>query len=326
MSTGFKEWLGRKISDWLAKERAPHPKSVPLYDFDRLCYEIRVGDVLLVEGRSRVSEVIRLITQSTWSHSALYIGRLYDIEDPALRQRVAECHHGAPGDQLVIEALLGKGTLVTPLKDYAHYNTRICRPQGLTRSDAQRVIAYAIRRLGTDYDIRQLLDLARFMFPYGMVPRRWRSSLFEHKVGDPTRTVCSSMLAEAFAAVQFPILPYISRQDDGSMRLYQRNPRLFTPRDFDYSPYFDIIKYPFLGIEDAAAYRRLPWDQQGILCNDENDCYRPLPPDAKAGGAATPEAGKPDRPDAAAKTTHADASPDPGTMRGPAVKGHGDDY
>ena len=324
MSTGFKEWLGRKISEWLAKEREPHPKSVPLYDFDRLCYEIRPGDVLLVEGRSRVSEVIKLITQSTWSHSALYIGRLYDVEDPALRQRVAECYHGDAGDQLVIEALLGIGAVVNPLKHYAYYNTRICRPKGLTRSDAQRVIVYAIRRLGTDYDIRQMLDLARFMFPYSIVPRRWRSSLFEHNAGAPTRTLCSSMLAEAFAAVQFPILPYISRQDDGSVRLYQRNPRLFTPRDFDYSPYFDIIKYPFLGIEDAAAYRRLPWDQQGILCNDENDCYRPLLPDTVSGRAAAPEAGKRDQPDAVAKATRSDTSPDPDTVRGSTVKGHGD--
>ena len=32
------------------------------------------GDVLLVEGNSRISGVIKYLTQSTWSHAALYVG------------------------------------------------------------------------------------------------------------------------------------------------------------------------------------------------------------------------------------------------------------
>ena len=67
------------------------------------------------------------------------------------------------------------------------------------------------------------------------------------------------MIASAFQSVNFPILPLIQVDDKGKMSLYQRNPKLFTPRDFDYSPYFDIIKYPFIDHTNPASYRYLPW-------------------------------------------------------------------
>ena len=255
------------ISEWLVKE-GPPPNS-PLCDFNRLCYELRPGDVLLVEGRSRVSEVIKTITQSSWTHSALYIGRLFDIDDRMLQARIRGDYEGDPGEQLIVEALLGEGTIISPISKYRMDHLRICRPTGLEPADAQRVVNYAIHRLGSDYDVRHLLDLARFIFPWGILPRRWRSSLFEHNVGEPTRTVCSSLLAAAFSTVNFPILPFIDRSEDGSIRFFKRNPRLFTPKDFDYSPYFNIIKYPFLGLDDIGVYRRLPWCDDAILYNDD---------------------------------------------------------
>jgi hypothetical protein len=46
-----------------------------------------------------------------------------------------------------------------------------------------------------------LLDLARFMYPYGLLPRRWRSTLFAHKPGVNTRCICATMLVEAFQGV-----------------------------------------------------------------------------------------------------------------------------
>ncbi|MEN8177270.1 MAG: YiiX/YebB-like N1pC/P60 family cysteine hydrolase [Pseudomonadota bacterium] len=254
------------ISEWLVKE-GPPPNS-PLCDFQRLSYELRPGDVLLAEGRSRVSEVIKLITQSSWTHSALYIGRLFDIDDKMLQARIRADYEGDPGEQLIVEALLGEGTIISPITKYRMDHLRICRPTGLDPADAQRVINYAIQHLGSDYDIRTLLDLARFFFPWGLLPRRWRSSLFEHNAGEPTRTVCSSLLATAFSTVNFPILPFIDRSEDGSIRFFKRNPRLFTPKDFDYSPYFNIIKYPFLGLDDLGVYRRLPWCDDAIMYND----------------------------------------------------------
>lgn len=257
---------------WLTKEGEPH--EVPLCDFKRLSEELQPGDVVLVEGRTRVSGIIKLITQSAWTHAALYIGRLHDIEDRTLRNLAVQHYQRDHSEQLLLEAVIGQGTRISPLSRYANDHLRICRPHGLSRGDAQEVIGYAIRRLGSDYDVRQLLDLARFFLPWGIVPRRWRSSLFEVNAGGVTRTVCAGLIAESFAAVDFPILPFIDRRADGTLRFFKRNPRLFTPRDFDYSPYFDIIKYPFLGIDEIGLYRRLPWCRTQVLMSDRSRSYR----------------------------------------------------
>jgi hypothetical protein len=269
-------WLGRAIVSWLTAEHtgiAP-----PLCDFDRIRYEIRPCDVLLIEGRSRVSEIIRTVTQSPWSHSALYIGRIHDIDDEELREKVLSFYAGDPGEQLIIEAWLGEGTVVNPLNKYRFDSVRLCRPGGLSRQDAQHVLKFALQHLGFDYDLRQLLDLARFLFPYGVIPRRWRSSLFQHNAGSPTRSVCSSMIAAAFSAVKFPVLPVLEQGVDGTLRMVPRNSRLVTPRDFDYSPYFDIIKCPQVQFSRQMSYRELPWDADGRICNAEGDCYVPARP------------------------------------------------
>lgn len=266
--------LAALITRWLTTERPP--AGTPLCDFERIRYEVRPGDVLLVEGRSRVSEVIRTITQSPWSHSALYLGRVHDIDDTRVRAAITRVFSGDPDEQLLIEALLGEGTVVNPLTKYRHHHVRICRPTGLSRADAQRVVCYCLQHLGFRYDVRQLLDLARFLFPYGILPRRWRSSLFEHNAGTPTRVVCSSMIAAAFNSVQFPVLPVVHKCDDGSVRVYPRNARLYTPRDFDYSPYFEIIKYPFLGFDQVPQYRNLPWETKAGIA-EGLDQVQPLP-------------------------------------------------
>lgn len=260
-------WLIDKITYWLMRDGPP--AMTPLCDFQRMSYELRPGDVLLVEGRSRVSEVIKQITQSPWTHSAIYLGRLHDIHDATVRETISRHYQGQPEDQLIIEALLGEGTIVTSLTKYQHDHIRVCRPSGLSPNDTEQVIAYNVEHIGSGYDIRQLVDLFRFLFPWSFLPRRWRSSLFQHNAGDHTKTVCSCLLAEAFNKVDFPILPFIDRRDDGSLRFFKRNPRLFSPRDFDHSPYFDIIKYPFLGLDDLGVYRKLPWSSRDVVYNDE---------------------------------------------------------
>lgn len=273
--TSIRAWLWQRTTQWLVTERSSAAE--PICDFERVGFEIRPCDVLLIEGRSRVSEIIKLITQSAWSHAALYIGRLRDIPDPELQARILAIYPEAGDRQLIIESLLGHGTVVSPLEKYRRFNLRLCRPKGLARIDMLQIVREAISHLGCDYDLRQLLDLARFLLPYSVLPRRWRSSLFGHRIGGSTRTVCSTMLAAAFGAVQFPILPVIQRAADGSVKLFARNIRLCTPRDFDYSPYFAIIKYPLFGYDDRSFYRGLPWDETGRICNDEADCYLPPP-------------------------------------------------
>lgn len=267
----FKNYLWNKFVNWLTYESPG--KHSPLTNFERLRYELRQGDVLLIEGRSNVSEIIKSITQSIWTHSCLYIGRLHDIDDVSLREHIQKYRHSNPDEQLVIEAILGKGIIISSLDDYDGEHIRICRPRGITRTDSQTVIQYCIRRLGSDYNVRQIMDLARFMFPYWFLPRRWRSSLFEHNAGKPTKTVCSTMMAEAFAKIRFPIIPVVHQDKTGKLKVLRSNSKLITPRDFDHSPYFDVIKYPILDFDELGIYRTLPWDQTGVHFNDHGDSF-----------------------------------------------------
>ena len=250
-------FISTPLSRWLQRRRPP--RIIPLSDFDRIRHELKPSDVLLVEGRSRISDVIKVVTQSPWSHATLYIGRLHDIENEESRASLSRRSAFPPSTQLVIESQLGAGTLVRALTEYADDHVRICRPVGLSAEDAQTISTHAINSLGLNYDIRQIFDLARFLFPWGILPRRWRSSLFRTRAGSETRTVCSTMIAEAFAAVEFPILPLVQRSEQDRIRLYRRNPKLCTPSDFDYSPYFEIIKYPFYDFADTPSYKLLPW-------------------------------------------------------------------
>jgi hypothetical protein len=272
-----------RFSDWLTRESPPSEE--PPCDFNRLKYELRPGDVLLVEGRSRVSNIIQIITQSPWTHAALYIGRLHDIEDPFLRKTVAVNMKKRENVRLTIEGLLGHGIVVSPLSSYRYHHMRICRPIGLTPTDAEQVIAYTIKSLGKPYNIRQFFDLARFLLPWSLLPRRWGSVLFRTPTGEPESGICSSIIAEAFTTVKFPILPFLKIDDPSNVELVQRNPHLFTPKDFDYSPYFEIIKYPiFDPNQPLPYYRRLPWAREGILHQDHGILSGQLPKEKKHKG------------------------------------------
>lgn len=256
-----------RLDAWLSYE--PPATGVMPYDFSRLKYEIRPGDVLLIEGRSRISGVIRSITQSPWTHAALYIGRLIDFEDDYIKETLRNHVDVKDNTRLIIEGLIDRGTVVTPLSFYRHHHIRICRPIGITPSDLHRVLNYAIRALGQPYNVRQLLDLARFLLPWTILPRRWASSLFRTATGEPESGICSSLIAEAYASVQFPILPFIKPDADEKLEVFERNPYLYTPKDFDYSPYFEIIKYPLFNPDEPLPYyRRMPWAKSGMVHQD----------------------------------------------------------
>jgi hypothetical protein len=262
--------LRKKLDHWLLDE-PPTNEAMP-YDFNRLKYEIRPGDVLLIEGRSRISKIIRTITQSPWTHAALYIGRLIDFEDEEIKAVIRK-HAGTnitDKTRLIIEDIMDQGTIVSPLTTYSRHHIRICRPIGITPSDLQLVINYAIKSLGQPYNVRHLLDLTRFTLPWTILPRRWGSTLFRTSSGKPESGICSTLIAEAYTSVHFPILPYIKPDSAQELEVYQRNPYLFAPKDFDYSPYFEIIKYPLFNPDEPLPYyRRMPWAKSGLQHQDD---------------------------------------------------------
>ncbi|MDR5865535.1 YiiX/YebB-like N1pC/P60 family cysteine hydrolase [Halomonas koreensis] len=241
-------WLdigGQALGGWLSCPRPGH-RSTPAYDEDvRGC--LRPGDVLLVEGSSRISTVIQYLTQSSWSHAALFVG---EVQGRRL---------GAHPGQWFIEADLVEGVRMTGFEAYRGHALRICRPVGLTTAEIERLIDYAHARLGHRYDLHNLLDLARYLLPLPPVPARWRRSLLGVCSGDPTRAICSTLIAEAFQSVRYPILPIPVSGRPGRFR--RRHASLFTPRDFDLSPFFRIVKPQLRDFR----HRALRWEEGPAL-------------------------------------------------------------
>jgi hypothetical protein len=170
------------------------------------------------------------------------------------------------GEALVlVEANLGEGVVGAPLSKYHQYHTRICRPIGLTADDCARVCTYAAERIGFDYDVKNIFDLLRLLMPMP-VPRRWRRRMMSLGSGHPTRIICSALIAQAFEHVRYPILPKITRAESEAARreiLEIRHSSLYAPRDFDISPYFQLVKPT---IERGFDYRGLTWaDQAQVL-------------------------------------------------------------
>ncbi|MGA0586528.1 YiiX/YebB-like N1pC/P60 family cysteine hydrolase [Dyella sp. KRB-257] len=230
-------WLGRRLADFLSKPRASETH-VGTSRFELLRATLRPGDVLLVEGSSRFSTAIKYLTQSSWSHAALYVGHALRASHPEL------------GVHVLVEADVREGVRAVALEAYRGMHTRICRPVGLTAAEIGTLIEHATRRIGQQYDMRNIIDLLRYLLPTPPVPGHWRRRLLALGSGDPTRAICSSLIADAFQKVRYPILPRIEshdrpRQDVRRARreiLHIRSSRLYTPRDFDISPYFLIVK------------------------------------------------------------------------------------
>ena len=87
--------------------------------------------MILVEGASRFSIATKYLTQSTWSHAALYIGDAVDSFDQGEEARV------------IVEADIKDGIRLMPLSLFYERHTRICRPVGLSSNEIDQIVDYA---------------------------------------------------------------------------------------------------------------------------------------------------------------------------------------
>jgi len=271
-------WFRSKLFDVaarvLTKPRGNYTLLLP-NDFESLLGALRLGDVILVDGDQRVSEVIKYLTQSTWSHSVLYVGDEILRRFPGQREALLATH-GRDANHMIVEALM-EGVIASPLSKYAGFNLRICRPASLRREDLQRVLDEVLAQLGLKYDMKNVFDLARYFFPMSLIPRRLRRRALQFGSGLPTQVICSSLIGRAFQNVGFPILPtttpsatplgrrrfldrVLRRTPPPYPALFRRQlPSIITPRDFDLSPYFEIVKFNPVEASNFD-YRRIRWD------------------------------------------------------------------
>jgi hypothetical protein len=261
--------LERTFSDvlvrFLNREVTSYQRRIP-NNLDNLKKHIRPGDVLLVEGKTRIAQIIKYVTQSCWSHSTIYVGDRVIREDHPLRDQYQQ-RFGEEARQLVVEADLDAGVSAVPLSKYTEYNIRVCRPYCVGADHLQLVIDEVVSHLGDQYDRRQLFDLGRYLTPFHLLPARWRRKAFFSGDSDSRAVICSGLIAQAFHGVHYPILPVLpssvrQEREEGHFpwgrRMRRVHPRLVLPRDFDLSPYFRILK--FNSVEEGPIdYQAIEW-------------------------------------------------------------------
>ena len=176
-----------------------------------------------------------------------------------------------PGDVLLVEGTSRFSSAIKYLtqstwshKEFSGLHTRICRPVGLADADATALIGFMLDRVGNKYDLKNVFDLARFFIRRPPVPGPMRRRALALGSGEPTRAICSTLIAQAFGSIRYPILPEVEMLDaslPGASKaraeiLHIRHHSLYVPRDFDVSPFFRIVKPR---IEHGFEFRSLNW-------------------------------------------------------------------
>jgi len=235
-------------------------------DMEHLLRSAQPGDVILVEGRSELSRIIQLLSNSTWTHAALYVGDRLVRSDAPQRETVRG-RFGKDARHLVVEAFVGEGVIAAPLRKYQEDNIRLCRPYGISEEDRDQVIDGVVANLGKHYDEQNIIDLALMLLPLGLNP--FKKKTIKACLGGCSdfRVICSDMIARSFQKVGYPIVPALQPRlgkvpapvdNPYGSRLAMRHFSQILPRDFDISPNFEIIKFNVIG--KSFDYRSLWMD------------------------------------------------------------------
>ncbi len=251
----WKAKLRQRIFNRLERDHAAYRQRI-VNDIPRLHTIIRKGDVVLVEGRSEMSRVIKLFSSSHWSHVAMYVGdELVQPHQPDAN--VYKTRFGSQARHLLVEAYSGQGVVVTPLDSYRDFNIRICRPYGIRLKDMDAVVADVVSNIGRHYDDRNIQEIAHLVLASVFKPNNQRSHKACLGSCNDFQVICSGMIARAFQRVGYPIVPALHplAEENGELtsnpygaKLIMRHFSQILPRDFDLSPNFEVIKFNIVGM------------------------------------------------------------------------------
>ena len=142
----FKDQVSKLLVNYLtARVRKYEPYAGTASE--QLRATLRSGDVLLIEGNQRFSVAVKYLTQSTWSHAAMFVGVITEMFDKTVES------------PMLIEADLENGVHAVPLSKYEGFNTRICRPVGLLDEDVHKIVSFMVESIGMGYDLKNIIDL-----------------------------------------------------------------------------------------------------------------------------------------------------------------------
>jgi hypothetical protein len=177
------------------------------------------GDVLLSDGNTRAAAIVRRITGSPWAHVSMYVGPLEADVDP----------------RCIVEADVAAGVQAVRLSDLKGLHVRVLRPTGLDHVERRRLADWVTSRIGGDYDIAHAWMLATKLLRLRLGRRpRPSASMAE----SATRFICSSLLAQAFMLVGYPIMPALIGLRETGAGAH----RYVTPQDFQSASVFQVVK------------------------------------------------------------------------------------
>lgn len=264
----------RHTLDKLEKPRATYTRYI-YNDFEKLCDTIQPGDLVLVEGRSEMSRIIKFFSLSQWSHVGMYVGDRLIRDDRSDHVKTIN-QFGERARHMLVEAFSGKGVIASPLDTYQSYNIRLCRPYGITPEDLRTVINQVIDKLGSQYDDQNILDIALMVIQSWFRPMNERMARACLGACNDFQVICSGMIAKAFQSVGYPIVPGLvkrkpaaglKKENPYGAELIMRHYSQIMPRDFDLSPNFEIIKFNIIETKE-------PFDYKSLWMKDDRPCHR----------------------------------------------------
>jgi hypothetical protein len=188
-------------------------------DLQSLAAVLLPGDVLLTDGNTRAAAIVRRATRSTWAHVALYVGPLEEGLDP----------------RCIVEADFVAGVRAVRLSELKARHLHVLRPTPLNDTDRRRLADWVVSRIGDKYDLAHAWALGtrllRLPLPSRLSPPPSNAAEFAR------RFICSSLLAQAFLLVGYPIIP----ARHGMSPAGSADLRHLTPCDFESASIFEVV-------------------------------------------------------------------------------------
>ena len=120
----------------------------------------------------------------------------------------------------------------------------------------KRIISQLIGKLGMRYDDQNIIAIALMALQSAFRPGSKRTLRACLGNCNDYEVICSGMIAQAFQSVGYPIVPALRPHAEGEVfstknpygaGLIMRHYTQITPKDFDLSPNFEIIKFNIIG-------------------------------------------------------------------------------
>lgn len=264
----FSRWLEKKVIQHVVSDLKYYEQHA-FNDMENLKKFIRPGDVVLVEGKQRISHIIKLLTNSSWSHIFYYVGDFFVREGMPLKSYYEE-KYGEWSKFMIVEANTGEGVTANVMNKYETFNIRVCRPFKISEDDQAKVTKEIVSKIGYRYDEKNIIELALMLIPFQINPFRKKKLSHYLGSGDEYEVICSGMIAKAFMMVGYPIIPFLDTRfaehpdyakSPFGAPLIARHHTQIVPRDYDLSPNFEIIKFNIIST-GKFDYQHITWETE----------------------------------------------------------------